>query len=120
VPTRAFYCSGKWKRLSRYVRFARARGYCEHCGVPHGAISADGGSLIVLECAHLNGNSQDLRAANLRALCPPCHRIFDEFRRVHTLLRRYPRAGSVSHSGNRSLRLAVFRTIMDETGPFVW
>jgi len=27
-----------WPQVSRWVRFVRAKGRCEHCGRPHGAV----------------------------------------------------------------------------------
>ena len=84
------YHSMTWQRLSRYVRRERAGGACEHCGALHGAISADGRSIIRLDCAHLNGNVRDLRLENLRALCPPCHYFYDQMLRVRTFFDRHP------------------------------
>ena len=85
-----FYNTCAWRSLSRHVRFGRALGYCEICGVPHGAIAADGRSVIRLGCAHLNGDLHDLRPENLAAFCPQCHFLYDEFRRVGTLVRKHP------------------------------
>jgi hypothetical protein len=85
-----FYQSTQWRRVSRYIRFVRALGHCERCGVPHGQISPDGTSVARLECAHLNGNRLDTRPANLRALCPPCHRTYDLLRRTRDLLKAHP------------------------------
>jgi len=76
------YATAAWRRISKYVRFERALGCCEHCGVPHGAIAADGRSIIFLNCAHLNGDRSDLRLENLRALCPRCHFAYDELSRL--------------------------------------
>lgn len=33
---RHLYDGPMWRMVSRYVRFDRARGLCEHCGRPHG------------------------------------------------------------------------------------
>ena len=74
------YASRHWKNLSRFVRFVRferARGYCEECGVGHGTITEDGSAVVLLTCAHVNGESTDLRLENLRALCPRCHKLLD-------------------------------------------
>jgi hypothetical protein len=71
------YASRHWKNLSRFVRFERARGYCEECGVGHGTITEDGTTVVLLTCAHVNGESTDLRLENLRALCPRCHKLLD-------------------------------------------
>ena len=78
------YASRHWKNLSRFerfVRFERARGYCEECGVGHGTITEDGSAVVLLTCAHVNGESRDLRLSNLKALCPRCHTRLDEVRR---------------------------------------
>jgi 5-methylcytosine-specific restriction endonuclease McrA len=75
------YRSRHWENLSKFVRFERARGYCEECGVAHGTVGEDGRTVVYLTCAHLNGESRDLRLSNLRALCPRCHTRLDEVRR---------------------------------------
>jgi len=84
------YRNSRWFRLSRAVRFGRELGYCEICRVSHGAIAADGRSLVFLNCAHLNGDVNDLRPENLGALCPRCHFLYDQFRRVGALARKHP------------------------------
>jgi hypothetical protein len=85
-----FYTTHAWRLISRHVRFGRALGYCEICGVPHGAIAADGRSFILLNCAHLNGNVHDLRPKNLAAFCSQCHFLYDQIRRVRALARKHP------------------------------
>ena len=87
---RPIYNSYRWRRVSRAVRFGRALGYCEICGLPHGVIAPDGCSVILLSCAHLNGDVHDLRPDNLAALCPKCHFLYDQFRRVGALARKHP------------------------------
>ena len=87
---RPIYNSYRWRRVSRAVRFGRALGYCEICGLPHGAIAPDGRSVILLSCAHLNGDVNDLRPDNLAALCPKCHFNYDQFRRVGALAEKHP------------------------------
>jgi Zn finger protein HypA/HybF involved in hydrogenase expression len=88
------YLSCAWRRLSQHVRMERAMGRCEHCGVSHGAISANGRSIIYLGCAHLNGDRYDFRPENLRALCPQCHSIYDELSRL--ILAQRPAGRAVS------------------------
>lgn len=94
-----------WRELSRYVRFVRAGGRCEQCGVAHGAVGArdtygvwhDEDSIhnmnagagdalfgefprmvkIVLTTAHLNHDTGDNRLSNLKALCQKCHLTYD-------------------------------------------
>jgi 5-methylcytosine-specific restriction endonuclease McrA len=89
-PRHRLYSSPRWQRISRYVRLERAGGACEHCGALDGAITADGGSLVRLSCAHLNGNVHDLRPENLRALCPVCHNFWDQLRHVVAFFERHP------------------------------
>ena len=90
-PGEEFYRSQLWKNLSSYVRFERARGRCEECGARHGVIAPDWRSVIILQCAHLNGRRSDVRLSNLRALCQRCHGEHD---RAHgaRLRRRRERA----------------------------
>ena len=87
-PREAIYETPQWRRLSAYVRFERARGYCEECGAAHGRFSPDGWLVTFLHCAHLNGDVRDLRLENLRALCQKCHFEFDQVRRAREILRR--------------------------------
>jgi hypothetical protein len=108
--SRLTYESPTWRRISHFVRIQRAQGRCEHCGVAHGAIAADGASLIELQCAHLNGIPQDCRPENLRALCTQCHHIYDQLRRVQTLLARYPHLGAALHFARPRRRRHARRT----------
>ena len=95
-----------WEQISARIRFERAGGVCERCGVKHGAIGARdvdgvwhdeddiesmnsdygrelfGGKFphiikIVLTCAHLNHDTHDNRDSNLAALCQQCHNRHD-------------------------------------------
>ena len=95
-----------WEQISARIRFERADGKCEKCGVKHGAIGARdkdgvwhdmanidamnsdyghglfGGQYphiikIVLTCAHLNHNTLDNCESNLAALCQQCHNRHD-------------------------------------------
>ena len=84
------YRTGRWRRLSSFVRFVLALGYCEHCGVAHGALTPDDRDLVQLQCAHLNGDPTDFRLENLRALCRECHFVFDQIRRVRDMARSCP------------------------------
>jgi len=101
---RPVYNTHRWRRVSRAVRFGRALGYCEVCGLPHGAIAPDGRSVILLNCAHLNGDVHDLRPDNLAALCPKCHFNYDQFRRVGALAQKHPALRAFlagEHAGGR-------------------
>lgn len=90
-----------WKAISLRIRFERAGGKCERCGVPHGALrdressryvtaeelqelktetvpfDLDAAAFIVLTTAHLNHDPSDNREENLAALCQRCHLAHD-------------------------------------------
>ena len=86
-----------WKAISYRIRFVRAKGKCERCGVPHGhfrdefdvarspeawaSLQAQGfvwrATKIVLTTAHLNHDPTDNREENLAALCQRCHLAHD-------------------------------------------
>jgi hypothetical protein len=95
-----------WEEISRRIRFERAKGRCESCGVRHGVIGARdlGGEWhdeadihtmnssegvarfgeefpdmirIVLTCAHLDHDTTNNDEANLQALCQRCHNRLD-------------------------------------------
>jgi uncharacterized paraquat-inducible protein A len=85
------YTSPLWRNLSNYVRFERAQGYCEECGAAHGTITEDWRSVVVLQCAHVNGDRSDLRQENLRALCRRCHARLDARRRAECQAARQAR-----------------------------
>jgi len=36
-----------WREISQYIRFERAKGKCEECGVPHGALRDRSSSMFV-------------------------------------------------------------------------
>lgn len=95
-----------WEAISQRIRFERAGGKCETCGVVHGAVGARdkhgvwhdehsihcmssgcGISLfgedfpdmikIVLTTAHLDHDPSNNDDSNLRALCQRCHLQYD-------------------------------------------
>ena len=96
-----------WPQISASIRFARAKGLCEHCGRRHLAHIAQTPSGVwwdadrrlwrdsrgrtvaavtdgpirftrtVLACAHLNHDPTDNRGRNLAALCQRCHLAHD-------------------------------------------
>lgn len=61
-----------WPQLSASVRFRRARGRCEHCGVRHGAVVSPTYT-VRLACCHLDHDPTNNAARNLAALCQVCH-----------------------------------------------
>lgn len=64
-----------WAVISHNIRFGRARGRCESCGVRHGQrrLFSPTQSAVILACAHLDHDPTNNRATNLRALCQECH-----------------------------------------------
>ena len=74
---RKYYATQQWRTLSRYVRFTRAKGRCEHCGALAGQRNLFTGGTIELAAAHLNHTPGDDRTSNLQALCQACHLNYD-------------------------------------------
>ena len=103
-----------WPQLSRWVRFERARGLCEHCRRPHGWVVqclADGrwaldgrwhdakgrraalpaslhglrSTRVILAAAHLDHDPTHNHRGNLASLCQRCHMLHD---RPHHLAQR--------------------------------
>ena len=77
-----------WSRISRRIRFDRARARCECngiCGEAHaGRCRARQGkphpitkSIVVLTVAHLDHQPENNEDGNLRALCQRCHLLHD-------------------------------------------
>lgn len=65
-----------WKVRSRFIRFYRAKGKCEQCGVGHGEIR--NGRKVVLAAAHVYDKRPEMASLmNLMALCQLCHNILD-------------------------------------------
>ncbi|MEZ5044110.1 MAG: hypothetical protein R2828_29725 [Saprospiraceae bacterium] len=109
----------KWKKISAFIRYHRARNKCERCGAPNEmviirnesgwTIAADecqqwnwekikasnsAGDLehftkVVLAVAHLDRNKHNNRFWNLAALCQSCHLRHD--RSQHVRNRKYGR-----------------------------
>jgi len=79
-----------WKRISRHIRFERAKNRCEQCGVAvNGLPSPHTGSKVVLTVAHLNDTPEDCSYNNLRAMCQRCHLKYDMH--IHVANRRNDR-----------------------------
>ena len=66
-----------WEKISRNIRFGRARGSCEWCGAAHGRPHPETGSRVILATAHLDHNPANNAAGNLAALCQRCHNRYD-------------------------------------------
>jgi 5-methylcytosine-specific restriction endonuclease McrA len=67
-----------WKLRSRFVRFVRARGRCEWCGVFNGLPHPITGSTVVLTTAHVFDHRPEAASLlNLAALCQRCHLTHD-------------------------------------------
>jgi hypothetical protein len=81
-----------WVQLSESVRFRRAGGRCEGCGIAHGTKVSETYT-VRLACCHLNHDLADCRPQNLKAFCQVCHLKHDREehrrqRRITILLRR--------------------------------
>ena len=73
----------EWPRISFRIRFERARGHCEICGIArHGYPHPITGSIVVLTVMHLNHRPEDNSYNNLRAGCQRCHNRYDQPHRV--------------------------------------
>ncbi len=67
-----------WKLRSRFVRFYRAKGRCEWCGVENGKVHPVTGSVVVLTVAHVFDERPEAAGLlNLAALCQRCHNRHD-------------------------------------------
>jgi 5-methylcytosine-specific restriction endonuclease McrA len=67
-----------WKLRSRFVRFHRAKGRCEWCGVKNGEPHPVTGSRVVLTVAHVFDERPEAASLlNLAALCQRCHNRHD-------------------------------------------
>ena len=68
-----------WEQISHYIRFIRAKGQCESCGVRHGQrrlLTPQHGA-VILATAHLDQDPTNNKHSNLRALCQECHLAHD-------------------------------------------
>lgn len=81
-----------WNQISYRIRFERAGGKCERCGIEHNAYRSGEGvvvydpdlipigmkfSRIVLTTAHLDHDPTNNQETNLAALCQRCHLAHD-------------------------------------------
>ncbi|MCH7882624.1 MAG: hypothetical protein IIB69_13865 [Proteobacteria bacterium] len=71
-----------WKLRSYFVRFVRAKGYCEWCNARHGYPHPVTGAWVVLTTAHIYDHRPEAASLlNLAALCQRCHNRHDAKRR---------------------------------------
>lgn len=90
-----------WPEISKFIRFQRAGGKCEQCGLPNYAhVNKHTRELclpdepdaiqIILTVAHLDHDPRNNDYANLKAMCQRCHNRYDIGHRKQTrLLEKY-------------------------------
>lgn len=66
-----------WRTISRNIRFGRAHGKCEGCGVLDGQRRLFTRTLVILACAHRDHDPTNNSATNLMSLCQECHLAHD-------------------------------------------
>lgn len=76
-----------WNRISRFIRFTRARNRCEWCGAWNHEPHPITGSKVILTVAHLDQNPANNDPANLAALCQRCHLNHDRPVNLETMRR---------------------------------
>jgi hypothetical protein len=107
-----------WKQISRRIRFERAGGCCEWCGVANGEHHPKTGSIVVLTTHHVGidkpdgtpgdrHDKMDCRDENLAALCQSCHWTADwdihfKRKRAADYERKYQLTAALA-AGQRSL-----------------
>lgn len=67
----------KWKAISRFIRFYRAKNHYEFCGAENYKPNPITGSKVVLTVAHLDHDITNNSFFNLKALCQRCHLKYD-------------------------------------------
>ena len=87
-----------WKLRSYFVRFVRAKGFCERvrvggrivgCGAEHGALHPITGSRVVLTTAHVfDDRPEEASLLNLAAWCQRCHNGHDMKARRRGIIER--------------------------------
>ena len=96
-----------WSKISRRIRFVRAKGRCEcrgecgssshlqnqgwgneRCDAQHGEPHPDTGSTVVLTVAHLDHTPEHCDDENLRAMCQRCHLAYDRDHHAETRRKR--------------------------------
>lgn len=77
-----------WEIISRDIRYNRAKGRCEQCGIKEGGRHSPQHGIVRLAVAHLGypkpdgtlgdrRDKSDCRPENLKALCQRCHLALD-------------------------------------------
>lgn len=61
-----------WPQLSASVRFRRAKGKCERCGIAHGT-QVSPTYTVRIACCHLDHDPTNCDGKNLAAFCQVCH-----------------------------------------------
>jgi hypothetical protein len=74
-----------WHRISKFIRFSRAKNHCEKCGAENGKPHPITKSIVVLTVAHLDQDKNNNSFFNLSALCQRCHLNHD---RPHHMVKR--------------------------------
>ena len=101
-----------WKAISHRIRFVRAGGKCERCGIPHNWYRSQDGSIIVadpdlilklkypvkfsriiLTTAHLDHDPTNNDERNLAALCQRCQLAYDLRHHLASRRRHLERVG---------------------------
>ena len=67
-----------WREISRAIRYDRAGGVCEFCGIARNGLPHPvTGSKVVLTVAHLTHDETCADWADLAAMCQRCHLTYD-------------------------------------------
>jgi hypothetical protein len=66
-----------WDMTSYWVRYCRAKGFCEECGAENHQPHPVTGSYVVLTTAHLDHTPENCCVTNLAAWCQRCHLAYD-------------------------------------------
>ena len=85
-----------WKEISNYIRFIRAEGKCEVCGVVNYSfvnrhtretcLRCEPEAIrIILTVAHLDHKPENCEYSNLKAMCQKCHNNYDRINRNRTI-----------------------------------
>ncbi len=97
MPRRAHAYPSYWPQLTRYVKYTRESGRCQHCGQLEGArrpnlppplfeVEPSPNELVQLGTAHLDHDETNQAPSNLAALCRGCHLrhdAADNHQRIH-------------------------------------